>query len=196
MKGVLLISGICISILSSCGKRGCTDPHALNYSEKATKDNGKCSYPAMVCVKSVKIEFDSIDPNTGLKWDEFDGPDVYCRINNGEYEQGQLKVFSTPVSSNITNNRYSYILQPDDYCITPPQIWDDGTWHFELLSFVFIDDDPSQQSSQTIGNYIFPITAFTDPFDEKSYPTIITEDQLFNNISNTNWSVEIELEWK
>lgn len=29
---------------TSCAKRGCTDPEAINYSEEAEKDDGSCSY--------------------------------------------------------------------------------------------------------------------------------------------------------
>lgn len=31
--------------ISACKKEGCTDPIATNFSEKAKKDNGSCSYP-------------------------------------------------------------------------------------------------------------------------------------------------------
>ena len=45
MKKTLLIITVLAGIgLSSCSKPGCTDIDATNYSEKAKKDDGSCSY--------------------------------------------------------------------------------------------------------------------------------------------------------
>jgi hypothetical protein len=45
MKKTLLIVAVLAGIgLSSCSKPGCTDFDATNYSEKAKKDDGSCSY--------------------------------------------------------------------------------------------------------------------------------------------------------
>lgn len=39
---------VCATVsFSSCKKEGCTDQKATNYSEKAKKDDGSCSYPAV-----------------------------------------------------------------------------------------------------------------------------------------------------
>lgn len=45
MKKTLLIITVLAGLgLSSCSKPGCTDVDAINYSEKAKKDDGSCSY--------------------------------------------------------------------------------------------------------------------------------------------------------
>ena len=36
---------IIISVLSSCSKKGCTDPMSLAYNVEAKKDDGSCTYP-------------------------------------------------------------------------------------------------------------------------------------------------------
>jgi len=36
--------GVATVFTTSCMKRGCTDPEAINYSEEAEKDDGSCSY--------------------------------------------------------------------------------------------------------------------------------------------------------
>ena len=36
--------GIATVFITSCQKKGCTDPEAINYSEEAEKDDGSCSY--------------------------------------------------------------------------------------------------------------------------------------------------------
>ena len=46
MKNIFyfLILGIFLTPLASCKKSGCTDPTASNYSSKAKKDDGSCTY--------------------------------------------------------------------------------------------------------------------------------------------------------
>lgn len=44
---LLLIICICLS-LGACRKKGCTNPSATNYNEKAKKDNGSCQYASTV----------------------------------------------------------------------------------------------------------------------------------------------------
>lgn len=43
-KIALLLLAAGSLVLNSCKKEGCTDPEALNYSNKAKKDNGTCQY--------------------------------------------------------------------------------------------------------------------------------------------------------
>tara|TARA_B100000768_G_scaffold126422_1_gene117045 strand:- start:4666 stop:5481 length:816 start_codon:yes stop_codon:yes gene_type:complete len=46
-KSFLLVI-ILISVLSSCSKKGCTDPMSLAYEVEAKKDDGSCTYPENV----------------------------------------------------------------------------------------------------------------------------------------------------
>ena len=43
-KSFLLVI-ILISVLSSCSKKGCTDPMSLAYDAESKKDDGSCTYP-------------------------------------------------------------------------------------------------------------------------------------------------------
>ena len=43
MEKILFIITVS-AMISSCGKQGCTDPLAMNYSSKATKDDNSCEY--------------------------------------------------------------------------------------------------------------------------------------------------------
>lgn len=57
MKKVLFLALAASSLLlNSCKKEGCTDPTALNFNEKAKKDNGSCNYPATTGSVTIKLE--------------------------------------------------------------------------------------------------------------------------------------------
>ena len=43
-KKILFISLIFALLIASCNKKGCTDSLALNYNEKAKKDDGSCEF--------------------------------------------------------------------------------------------------------------------------------------------------------
>lgn len=42
--GTIALTAVLATTIVSCNKKGCTDPLALNYSEKAKKDDGSCQY--------------------------------------------------------------------------------------------------------------------------------------------------------
>ena len=47
--GAVVLTGA-VLIGTSCKKKGCTDPTATNYNEKAKKDDGTCEYaPTKFC---------------------------------------------------------------------------------------------------------------------------------------------------
>lgn len=50
----------------SCKKEGCTDPLALNYNEKAKKDDGSCEYKDVIVFSFTSLELadDTIAPGT------------------------------------------------------------------------------------------------------------------------------------
>lgn len=193
MKYLIIIVVGLILTATSCNKRGCTNPVALNYSPSATKNDNSCIFPSYIRIRSVRIEFDSINPSTGEKWDNTDGPDVFCAISNASYQAGQFKFFSTDTSYNISSGIFYSQLGLNDYVLTPPQIWEDGSWHFEDLYFNFRDFDDT--TSETIGHYIFPLSTYTNPNSNKSFPKVITEDNLIDFGENLPWKVRIEVDW-
>ena len=50
--------------VTSCKKKGCTDPAAYNYSEEAKKDDGSCSYDAPYSIPSAYVFTDANGNNT------------------------------------------------------------------------------------------------------------------------------------
>lgn len=43
-KNVFIIGVLALGVMASCARKGCTDPTALNYDEKAKKEDGSCIY--------------------------------------------------------------------------------------------------------------------------------------------------------
>ncbi len=50
--------------LASCNRKGCTDPTALNYNEKAKKDDGNCEYAPIVTASETIVVSGSVATNT------------------------------------------------------------------------------------------------------------------------------------
>lgn len=53
--GMILMGTMLVLSSYSCKKEGCTDPSATNYSSKAKKDNGSCTYDAPQEENAIKI---------------------------------------------------------------------------------------------------------------------------------------------
>lgn len=47
LLAIIAIATITASTFTACKKKGCTDPNANNYSDKAKKDDGTCTYPVI-----------------------------------------------------------------------------------------------------------------------------------------------------
>jgi hypothetical protein len=54
MRKLILFLALTVSVTSiqSCKKKGCTDPVAINFDDKAEKDDGSCTYPPEVIISS------------------------------------------------------------------------------------------------------------------------------------------------
>lgn len=62
----IIAMAVAVSLTSvSCKKKGCTDPTATNYSEKAKKDDGTCEYPADK--KNYTLEETTVNGQTYIK---------------------------------------------------------------------------------------------------------------------------------
>jgi hypothetical protein len=62
--GGLLVLATLTLATTSCKKEGCTDETALNYSEKAKKDDGSCTYQVVPVDESTVIVSSNITQNT------------------------------------------------------------------------------------------------------------------------------------
>ena len=64
---MVFIAGLAVTSLSSCKKKGCTDPTATNYSDKAKKDDGTCEYASSssYMIETVTINGVSYEKITG-----------------------------------------------------------------------------------------------------------------------------------
>ena len=64
---ILLFSCALLAIFTSCAKKGCTDPLALNYDTDATKDDDGCQYaPALVVPED--YEFTDVNGNNTVSF--------------------------------------------------------------------------------------------------------------------------------
>lgn len=66
-KTLLCLAVVPMLVLSSCDKEGCTDSTANNYDSKADKDDGTCTYDAVVVDSSTYTITGNITSNTTWK---------------------------------------------------------------------------------------------------------------------------------
>jgi hypothetical protein len=77
---LILATALSVSTLTSCKKKGCTDPKATNFEEKAKKDDGTCDYDTLVIVRP------NLDGLTKVA--EFELSDIKTDV--GIYAKGDL----------------------------------------------------------------------------------------------------------
>jgi hypothetical protein len=87
---LLSIVATCTLLLSSCGKKGCTDPSALNFDQDAEKHDGSCEYP------------DILEDSTNL----------YLRIHHqfGSEDLDLNSAYQIPGSEKINVSLFKYYL--------------------------------------------------------------------------------------
>ena len=61
---------LCFTI-TSCKKRGCTDPCAINYNAEAVKDNGSCEYTSNCPYETINTSFTELDIGAANNCDLF-----------------------------------------------------------------------------------------------------------------------------
>ncbi|NCA21727.1 MAG: hypothetical protein EBS86_11405, partial [Crocinitomicaceae bacterium] len=61
---VIAVAFLALTSVTSCKKKGCTDPEAYNYSSEAKKDDGTCNYDAPYTIPSTYDFTDASGNNT------------------------------------------------------------------------------------------------------------------------------------
>jgi hypothetical protein len=64
---ILTVAFLAILSVTSCKKKGCTDPEAYNYSDEAKKDDGSCSYEAPYTIPTT-YSFTDASGNTTVNY--------------------------------------------------------------------------------------------------------------------------------
>ena len=64
---IIAIAFLAILSVTSCKKKGCTDPEAYNYSDEAKKDDGSCSYEAPYTIPTT-YSFTDASVNTTVNY--------------------------------------------------------------------------------------------------------------------------------
>jgi hypothetical protein len=135
MKNVLFLALAASTILfSSCKKEGCTDSNAVNYNEKAKKDDGSCTYLSAEESGEVLVMLNHSWVNSGANFDL-----------NTEYVHP-----STNDTLTFTTLKY--------YVSNFKLKKEDGTWYTQPESYYLVDLSVPSSTSITLsgipaGNY-------------------------------------------
>lgn len=135
MKKVLFLTLAASSLfLNSCKKEGCTDPAALNYNEKAKKDDGSCTYAPEATTGSVTIHLEHTWADSGT---DFELGTEYTHPTTGD------ALTFTTLKYYISNLKLRK---------------DDGTWWTQANSYYLVDLSNAGSTMLTLsdipnGNY-------------------------------------------
>ncbi|MBK9193145.1 MAG: hypothetical protein IPM77_17510 [Crocinitomicaceae bacterium] len=111
MSSRFFILFVLILFVSSCHRKGCTDPLALNYEEKAKKDDGSCEYPPLTTTTiHFNHVFDLQQVNSSVFEDliftnEFG---TTLSINKLKYHISDIRFYTTDGDSLMTDE-YHYV---------------------------------------------------------------------------------------
>ena len=111
MNKLLIITFASFLILvttNSCKKKGCTDPSAVNYNEKAKKDDGTCLYTPIINIigsNDTTISVGSSYSDPGATASNQDGSSAEVTVENlvDSSTVGQYQVIYTATNENGTS---------------------------------------------------------------------------------------------
>lgn len=123
MKMILMLAGLSI-LATSCFKKGCRDIDAINYNEKAKRNDHSCEYYSKMKLSNITVlNFSSVN-SSGLPWDSGNDPDCFVKVkdfsNNimfqSTFKEDQFGELSWDVSPAITITEFAGVtLQMRDY---------------------------------------------------------------------------------
>jgi hypothetical protein len=123
MKMILMLAGLSI-LASSCFKKGCRDIDAINYNEKAKRNDHNCEYYSKMKLSNITVlNFSSVN-SSGLPWDSGNDPDCFVKVkdygNNimfqSTFKEDQYGELSWDVDPAITITEFTGVtLQMRDY---------------------------------------------------------------------------------
>ena len=133
MKNILTLSLLIIVALSSCKKKGCTDPTALNYSTEANKDDGSCILPS-----DILAEVPEVQPSQIIFEEQFNltfGSTVSYGIYNPTFDYAPGDAI---ILEHLTDPTYNY-WSPLPFVTTGIVVW--GEYGYDIGDvWIYIDE--------------------------------------------------------
>lgn len=185
----LIILGTSLSVLSlsSCNKKGCTDPKASNYEERAVKEDGSCKVFKRLTIGEVRVQ--EIPEFNGFEfWDnslfaDQQAPDAYAVLTNsaGNILDESDEVYWNQYPDGVGNNPGAFTF---DWQINPTLT------DFTQTYIVYIlDDDGNIATDPVIMSKEINLPELTKIDNDDKFPNSIS-------LQNPNRRMTIQLNWE
>ena len=133
MKNLLLLLAVATIGLTSCNKKGCTDPQAVNYDSDAMKDDETCNYKPVISItgsQSMMVTLGTIYVDPGATASNSDGTAVTVTPDLSEVNTSVVGAFTvTYTASNIhgtsTKTRTVEVIVGQDNWLGSPTVSND-----------------------------------------------------------------------